>query len=337
MIKILNIILNILRRNIISFHRIRLLFVFFLTFTVISANHVFAQILDVSTDFVKIDLSVINNPGPKSKPQSFLTRKRNIEFPRGLLLPGSSTPTSKLHITIPEFSSKKMPGKLRLKNPEGSTKLKKSVKKKTNVLQRKNLNPARPNLSAKKPSAPLIPATPSRNVDSKPVKLEALKNTVKKPPAKILAKDLPKMPDISPPPIKKITVTKLQTTPKEKLVKKELSALTPIGKTSDSEKSLLVEFATKASKIPTKAKKNLLEISKNLKEKQQLRLQLMAYAGGKSISASKARRLSLSRALSVRSFLIENGVKSTRIDIRALGNKTTEKPMNRVDVNIVER
>ena len=66
-------------------------------------------------------------------------------------------------------------------------------------------------------------------------------------------------------------------------------------------------------------------------------LQLMAYAGGESLSSGKARRLSLSRALSVRSYLIENGVRSTRIDVRALGNKTAEEPLNRVDVTIAER
>ena len=63
----------------------------------------------------------------------------------------------------------------------------------------------------------------------------------------------------------------------------------------------------------------------------------MAYAGGGDLSSSKARRLSLSRALSVRTFLIENGIRSTRIDVRALGDKTTEDPVNRVDVVVTER
>jgi outer membrane protein OmpA-like peptidoglycan-associated protein len=47
--------------------------------------------------------------------------------------------------------------------------------------------------------------------------------------------------------------------------------------------------------------------------------------------------MSLSRALAIRSFLIENGVRSTRIDVRALGNKTTEEPFNRVDLKVTER
>ena len=68
-----------------------------------------------------------------------------------------------------------------------------------------------------------------------------------------------------------------------------------------------------------------------------MRLQLMAYAGGQTLSSSQARRVSLSRALAIRSFLIENGVRSTRIDVRALGNKTSEEPLNRVDLNVSER
>ena len=96
-------------------------------------------------------------------------------------------------------------------------------------------------------------------------------------------------------------------------------------------------FGATASKLPPEAKKGLKGLAEKLKDKKNLRLQLLAYAGGKALSPSKARRMSLSRALSVRSFLIENGIRSTRIDVRALGSKTTEKPLNRVDVNIVER
>ncbi len=68
-----------------------------------------------------------------------------------------------------------------------------------------------------------------------------------------------------------------------------------------------------------------------------LRLQLRAYAGGSDDSASHARRLSLSRALSVRSELIEQGVRSTRIDVRALGNKSKDGTSDRVDVILVKR
>ncbi len=98
-----------------------------------------------------------------------------------------------------------------------------------------------------------------------------------------------------------------------------------------------VVFEGEESRLPESVEASLRETAGALKGRQEMRLQLMAYAGGSSLSPSKARRLSLSRALSVRSFLIEHGVRSTRIDVRALGNKTTEEPVNRVDVIITER
>lgn len=72
-----------------------------------------------------------------------------------------------------------------------------------------------------------------------------------------------------------------------------------------------------------------------------LRFQLLAYARADGASASKARRLSLSRALAVRSYLMENGIAGNRIDVRALGDSDSDSaddaPRDRVDVRIVER
>jgi len=62
----------------------------------------------------------------------------------------------------------------------------------------------------------------------------------------------------------------------------------------------------------------------------------MAYAGGGG-DASKARRLSLSRALAVRTYLIEQGIGSTRIDVRALGNAAEGGPPDRVDLLMLSR
>ena len=67
------------------------------------------------------------------------------------------------------------------------------------------------------------------------------------------------------------------------------------------------------------------------------RLQLKAYAGASGESVSTARRLSLSRALAVRAFLIEQDVRSTRIDVRALGVAADAGPPERVDLVYFER
>jgi outer membrane protein OmpA-like peptidoglycan-associated protein len=50
------------------------------------------------------------------------------------------------------------------------------------------------------------------------------------------------------------------------------------------------------------------------------RVQIFAHATPTDESASSARRLALKRALAVRGYLIERGVPSDRIDVRALGD-----------------
>ena len=62
------------------------------------------------------------------------------------------------------------------------------------------------------------------------------------------------------------------------------------------------------------------------------RIQVNAYASGTQETVSAARRLSLSRALNVRSYLIEQGVRSTRIDVRAIGLPEDNGPADRVDI-----
>jgi outer membrane protein OmpA-like peptidoglycan-associated protein len=62
------------------------------------------------------------------------------------------------------------------------------------------------------------------------------------------------------------------------------------------------------------------------------RVQLEAYGGTPGDKSSDARRLSLKRALAVRQLLIDNGVPSSRIDVRAMGGADDKGPTDRVDV-----
>jgi outer membrane protein OmpA-like peptidoglycan-associated protein len=98
-----------------------------------------------------------------------------------------------------------------------------------------------------------------------------------------------------------------------------------------------VDFAAGANELDGAARGKLDEVANGLNQNPKLRLQLLAYAAGSGDAGSQARRLSLSRALSVRSYLIDKGVPSTRIDVRALGNKAEDGPPDRVDVVITQR
>src|ERR1700722_13788236 len=62
------------------------------------------------------------------------------------------------------------------------------------------------------------------------------------------------------------------------------------------------------------------------------RIQLLAYGGDKGDKGSDARRLSLKRALAIRQVLIDDGVPSERIDVRAMGGVDDGGPADRVDV-----
>ncbi|MDA0231039.1 MAG: OmpA family protein [Proteobacteria bacterium] len=101
--------------------------------------------------------------------------------------------------------------------------------------------------------------------------------------------------------------------------------------------TMQILFGAGDSALPKTAQAPLATLASALGQDETLRLQLKAYAGGGDDSASQARRLSLSRALAVRSELIEQGVRSTRIDVRALGNKSEDGTSDRVDVVLVQR
>jgi len=114
------------------------------------------------------------------------------------------------------------------------------------------------------------------------------------------------------------------------------AAMTPVSPSLPGE-SMQIIFGAGESALPKTAQAPLSSLAAALGQDETLRLQLKAYAGGGGDSASQARRLSLSRALAVRSELIEQGVRSTRIDVRALGNKSENGMRDRVDVILVQR
>lgn len=101
--------------------------------------------------------------------------------------------------------------------------------------------------------------------------------------------------------------------------------------------TMSILFTGDAARLPDTARPALEKLAARLETDEGLGLQLLAYADGDDASASKARRLSLSRALEVRKFLMDQGVRSTRIEVRALGNKSDGGPADRVDAILVAR
>lgn len=98
-----------------------------------------------------------------------------------------------------------------------------------------------------------------------------------------------------------------------------------------------VAFAKGESDLPEDMRGALTALVAALNADTKLRVELQAFADGTAETASQARRLSLSRALTIRSYLIEQGLLSTRMDVRALGSRFEGGPPDRVDVVVTER
>lgn len=67
------------------------------------------------------------------------------------------------------------------------------------------------------------------------------------------------------------------------------------------------------------------------------RLLIKGYASGTDANRAEARRLSVSRALAVRAYLMDKGIKPSRVDVRGMGSDSTDASaaLDRVDLVLV--
>ena len=309
------------------------------------------NVVDFSHPNVTIDLSVISDDGFNIAVKS-TRNKLPLTYNKNLLQPGSSIPRSKLHITtnktkpvVRKIKTKKI-AKLPKKNLEKSVK-KVAAKKNVTSTRKSPPTPAKITPSKAPAKTPRLPLKKNTIAKKTPQKLKAPKKPLVAKQVPITGKQIEKtIPPITPVvrPAPKISDTKIKKViktpmpePKTKLALNQQATLPRKNEIQKQDKKHTIAFLVDQTKLPESSKSSLIRLAKTLKGRDNMRLQLMAYAGGQSLSSSQARRVSLSRALAIRSFLIENGVRSTRIDVRALGNKTSEEPINRVDLSVSER
>ncbi len=91
-------------------------------------------------------------------------------------------------------------------------------------------------------------------------------------------------------------------------------------------------FAPGSAKLSRAARDKLTDLAQALARSPSTRLQVVAYARSGDDDPVRARRSSLSRAIAVRRFLIGKGVASIRVDVRALGDRASDGPADRVDL-----
>ena len=84
---------------------------------------------------------------------------------------------------------------------------------------------------------------------------------------------------------------------------------------------IFFNFAPSATGLTAKNKEDLEEVAKTVRADNRLAIRLISYAKNPELSSSKARRISLSRALTIRDFLLKQGIPSSKIEVHALGNR----------------
>lgn len=100
---------------------------------------------------------------------------------------------------------------------------------------------------------------------------------------------------------------------------------------SEEIESVSVSFAAQDTSLSQGGEAALQPIIERMSADEDVRVRLMAYAASNDDSPSSVRRLSLNRAIAVREFLMNQGVQSTRIEVRALGDQSEDGDPDRVD------
>jgi outer membrane protein OmpA-like peptidoglycan-associated protein len=98
---------------------------------------------------------------------------------------------------------------------------------------------------------------------------------------------------------------------------------------------LRLTFAPGASDLSPESSTSIRQLTQSAPPHDETTFDLLAYAPGKPDDPSTARRVSLSRAMAVRSALIADGVPSARIFVRALGEQYGNGPPDRVDISVM--
>lgn len=197
------------------------------------------------------------------------------------------------------------------------------------------------------PPKPVVPKAPARVAPPPPKPAPQIpKATVPRPaavpPPPVVARATPPKPVVPrapavPPKPAIPTVRKPSVPPPPKAAPAaaptQVSSVPPPTSTT-ADGTIRVGFNEDSSDLPTTATGVLDQLVAKMSSDSGIRVQLHGYANGSSASPSQARRLSLFRALSVRTYLMKKGIRSTRIDVRALGKKEDGAAANRVDVVI---
>jgi len=93
-----------------------------------------------------------------------------------------------------------------------------------------------------------------------------------------------------------------------------------------------IVYPTDANDVPPEANAALDDLASQMQADENMRVEIRCYGSGTSDTENKARRKSLARCLSIRQYLFNKNIRTTRMDVRALGLKSEGQPADRVDI-----
>ena len=93
-----------------------------------------------------------------------------------------------------------------------------------------------------------------------------------------------------------------------------------------------IVFPTDFNDVPVEANAALDDLAAQMVADESMRIEIKCYASGDADTESKARRKSLQRCINIRQYLFKKDVRTTRMDVRALGLKSEGQPADRVDI-----
>jgi outer membrane protein OmpA-like peptidoglycan-associated protein len=102
----------------------------------------------------------------------------------------------------------------------------------------------------------------------------------------------------------------------------------------DSLQEFAVDYGADDTDVPDSVKSKLLKLAAKLKGRPMDRVIVTAYASGKPEEKKAANMISLSRALSLRAFLIDAGIDMDRIIVKAKGLDNPDGPVDRADLRV---
>jgi outer membrane protein OmpA-like peptidoglycan-associated protein len=212
----------------------------------------------------------------------------------------------------------------------------------------------------KKKAAPKVKPTPARpalraeDVLNTGRKIQAPVATIENPSASRIAREsvrvstgnTPGLPPLPPKRPEKLSVPKSYTRklkadiprmpalPAGKVVAEQLARPVDVPPAAPREaEPVLLVFESGQSALSNPHKNDLKSVAlPAMQGNDTLRLLIAAFAEPADETPASARRISLSRALSVRTYLMDHGIDSGRIDVRANGDKTDKSPIDRVDL-----